>query len=134
MVITKISLDVSLNTIENQLNEQRIRPEKIFRIRNGVTNQEKRLVRVLTKNQAKKTIKIEVVLCLKKFKWKQSKQQPKKVQCLKCRTHGQIAANCENAQRCPRCGGRHHIKDCNQMNYKGCHKYKETKLQTRSVS
>ena len=55
-VITKGLLDVSLNTIEEQLYEQEIKSEKIFRVKSSVTNQESRLVRVLTKdeNQAKK--------------------------------------------------------------------------------
>ena len=54
-VITKVSLDVSLNKIKEQLNEQGVKSEKIFRFKSSVTNQETRLVRVLTKgeNQAK---------------------------------------------------------------------------------
>ena len=55
-VITKVLLDVSLNTIREQLNEQGIKSEKKFRVKSIVTNKETRLVRVLTKdeNQAKK--------------------------------------------------------------------------------
>ena len=55
-VITKVLLDVSLNTIKQQLNERGIKSEKICRVKSSVTNQETRLVRVLTKdeNQAKK--------------------------------------------------------------------------------
>ena len=100
-VITKVSLDVRLNTIEDQLYEQRIKSEKIFRVKCNVTNQETRLVRALTKdkNQAKNTITNGVVLCLQKFKCEPSKQQPKVVQCFKCQAHGHIAANCDNMQR-----------------------------------
>ena len=106
-VITKVSLDVSLNTIETQLNEQGIKSEKLFMVRSSVTNQETRLVSVLTKDesQAKKAITNGVVLCLQKFKCEPSKQQPKVVQCFKCQAHGHIAANCDNMQRCPKCGG-----------------------------
>ena len=55
-VITKVSLDVSLNTIKEQLNEQGIKFEKKFKVKSSVTNQGTRLVRVITKdeNQAKK--------------------------------------------------------------------------------
>ena len=55
-VITKVLLDVSLNTIKQQLNERGIKSEKICRVKSSVTNQETRLVRVLTKdeNQPKK--------------------------------------------------------------------------------
>ena len=55
-VITKVSLDVNLYTIKEQLYEQGFKSEKIFRVKSSVTNQETRLVRVLTKNenQAKK--------------------------------------------------------------------------------
>ena len=52
-VITKVSLDVSLNTIEEQLNEQGIKSEKLFRAKSSVTNQETRLVRVFTKTNTK---------------------------------------------------------------------------------
>ena len=77
-VITKVSLDLSLNTIKEQLDEQGIKSEKIFRLKSSVTNQETRLVRVPTKdeNQAKKAITNGVVLCLQKFKCEPSKQQP----------------------------------------------------------
>ena len=94
-VITKVSLDISLNTIEEQLNEQGIKSEKIFRVKSSVTNQETRLVRVLTKdeNQAKKAITNGTVQCLQKFKCEPSKQQPKVVQGFKCQAHGHIAAN-----------------------------------------
>ena len=53
-VITKVSLDVSLNTIKEQLDEQGLKSEKLFRVKSSFTNQETRLVRVLTKekNQA----------------------------------------------------------------------------------
>ena len=50
-------------------------------------------------------------------------------------------------QRCPKCGGQHHVKDCNQNEpccancnekqsaaYKGCQKYKEAKLTARAAS
>ena len=112
-VVTKVSLDVSLNTIKEQQDEQGIKSEKIFRVKSSVTNQETRLVTVLTKeeNQAKKAITNGVVLCLQKFKCEQSKQQRKVVQCFKCQAHGHIAANCDNMQRCPICGGHHHVKD-----------------------
>ena len=72
--------------------------KKIFRVKSNVTNQETRLVRVLTKdkNQAKNTITNGVVLCLQKIKCEPSKQQPKVVQCFKCQAHGHIAANCDN--------------------------------------
>ena len=82
-VITKISQDVSLNTIEEQLNEQRIKPERIVRVKSSVTNQETRLVRVLTKykNSLKKAMINGVVLCLQTFKCEPSKQQTKIVQC-----------------------------------------------------
>ena len=148
-VITKVSLDVSLNTIKEQLNEQGIKSEKIFRVKSSVTNQETRLVRFLTKdeNQAKKAITNGVVLCLQKFKCEPSKQQPKVVQCFNCQAHGHIAANCDNMQRCPKCSGHHHVKDCNQNEtccanfnerhiaaYKGCQKYKEAKLKARAAS
>ena len=55
-VITKVSLDVSLNTIEEELYDDRFQPEKIFRVKSCVTNKETRLIRVLTKDekQAKK--------------------------------------------------------------------------------
>ena len=53
LVITKGSLEVHLNTIEEQLNEQGIKSEKIFRVKCSVTNQETRLVRVLTKDEYK---------------------------------------------------------------------------------
>ena len=55
-VITKLLLDVSLNTSEEQINEQEFKSEKSFRVKSSVTNQETRLVRVLTtkdENQAK---------------------------------------------------------------------------------
>ena len=50
-------LDVSLNTIKEQLDEQGTKFEKVFRVKSSVTNQETRLVRVLTKdeNQANKS-------------------------------------------------------------------------------
>ena len=148
-VITKVLLDVSLNTIKEQLNEQGIKSEKIYRVKSSVTNQETRLVRVLTKdeNQAKKAIKGGVVLCPQKFKCEPSKQQPKVVQCFKCQAHGHIAANCDNLQRCPNCGGHHHVKDryqnepccanCNEKHsaaYKICQKYKEAKLKAPAAS
>ena len=102
-VITKVSLDVSLNTIKEQLNEQGIKSEKKFRVKSSVSNQETRLVGFLTKdkNQAKKAITNEVVLCLQKFKCESSKQQPKVVQCFKCQAHGHIKANCDKMLRCP---------------------------------
>ena len=55
-LITKNLLDVSLNTIEEQLNQQGIKPGEFSRDKSSVTNQETRLVRVLTKdeNEAKK--------------------------------------------------------------------------------
>ena len=55
-VMTKISLDVSLNTLEEQLSEHGIKLEKKIRVKSSATNQETRLVRGLTKdeNQAKK--------------------------------------------------------------------------------
>ena len=101
-VITKVLLDVSLNTIKEQLNEHGIKSETIFSVKSSVTNQETRLVRVLTKNenQAKKAITNGVVLCLQQFKCEPSKQQTKEVQCF-----NHIAANCDNLQRCPKCGG-----------------------------
>ena len=50
-------------------------------------------------------------------------------------------------QRCPKCSGHHHVKDCNQNEtccanfnerhiaaYKGCQKYKEAKLKARAAS
>ena len=50
-------------------------------------------------------------------------------------------------QRCPKCGGHQHVKDCNQNEsccancnekhsaaYKGCQKYKEAKLKARAAS
>ena len=69
------------------------------------------------------------------------------MQRLKCQAHGHIAANCNNMQRCRKCGGHQHVKDCNQNEpgcancnekhsaaYKGCQKYKEAKLKARSAS
>ena len=69
------------------------------------------------------------------------------MQCFKCQAHGHIEANCENTQRCPRCVGDNHIKDCNKIGphiancnekhsaaYKGCPKYKEAKQQARAAS
>ena len=69
------------------------------------------------------------------------------MQCFKCQAHGHIAANCDNMQRCPKCGEHHHVKDCNQYGsccancngrhsvaYKGCQKYKEAKLKARAES
>ena len=52
--------------------------KKIFRVKSSVTNQETRLVRVLTKdgNQARKAITNGVVLRPQKFKCEPSKQQP----------------------------------------------------------
>ena len=50
-------------------------------------------------------------------------------------------------QRCPKCGGHHHVKDCNQNEpccencnekhsaaYRVCQKYKEAKLKARAAS
>ena len=101
----KTLLDVSLNTIAEELNQQGIRPKNIFRYKSSVTNKKSRLVRVLSKdeNQATKIMN-GVVLCLEKFKHEPSKQQPKIVQCFKCQTTGHIEADCDNAQRCPSCG------------------------------
>ena len=48
-VITKVALDVGLKTIEEQLIKQGFKPEK--RVKSSVTNQETRLIRVLTKNE-----------------------------------------------------------------------------------
>ena len=88
-----------------------------------------------------------VVLCLQKFNCEPSKQQPKILQRFKCQAYNHIAANCDNAQRCTRCGGHHHIKDCNQNEicsancnekhsaaYKSCPKYKEVKQPARAAS
>ena len=43
-VITKVLLDVSLNSIEEQRKEQRAQSENIFRVKSSVTNPETRLV------------------------------------------------------------------------------------------
>ena len=69
------------------------------------------------------------------------------MQCFKRQAPGHIAANCEDMQRRPKCGGHHHVKDCNQNEpcctncnekhsaaYKGCQKYKEAKLKARAAS
>ena len=69
------------------------------------------------------------------------------MQCFKCQAYGHIAANCDNMQRFPKCGGPHHVKDCNQNDpccanciekhsaaYKGCQKYKEAKLKAHAAS
>ena len=37
-VITKVSLDLSLKTLEEQLSEHGMKPEKIFRVKSSVTN------------------------------------------------------------------------------------------------
>ena len=123
--------------------------KKTFRFKSSVTNQETRLVRVLTKyqNQAKKVITKGVVLCLQKLKCESPKQQPKVVQCFKFQAHGHIAANCDNMQRCPKWDGHHHVKDCNQNEpcsancnekhsaaYEGCQKYKEAEIKARAAS
>ena len=69
------------------------------------------------------------------------------MQCFKCQAHDHIAANCDNMQRFPKCGGHHHVKDCNQNEpccancrekhsavHKGCQKYKGAKLKARAAS
>ena len=129
--------------------QQGIKSEKIFRVKSNFTNEEKRLVRVLTKNenQAKKAITNGVVMCRQKFKCEPSKQQPKVMQCFKCQAHCQIAANCDNMQRCPKCMNITTSKNCNQNEpccansnerhsaaYKGCQMYKEAKLKALAVS
>ena len=69
------------------------------------------------------------------------------MQGFKCQEHGHNAANCDNTERCSKCGGRHHIKHCNQTEpccanctekqnaaYKGCQKFKKAKQQARAAS
>ena len=55
-VVAKNLLDVSLNTIEQQLNQQGVKLEKNLRVNCSATNQETGLIKILTKyeNKAKK--------------------------------------------------------------------------------
>ena len=147
-VIKNVPIEIDLETIKEELSEQNIKFKNLFRIKSQVYDSYTRLIRVFAENHetAEKAIKNGVIICLQHKPCEPGNEQANIIQCYKCQRYGHKISECNNAQQCPRCGGEHQLKDCQQDKktpkcancggnhsaaYKGCKAYQEKATEKR---
>ena len=143
---------LEMEDIKTELRMQKIEPIRLNRINSLKFNAPTRLVRVITKTkeEAERAIQKGVFIGLQRHRCEKphNSDQVKVQQCYNCQGFGHIAANCENNQKCPRCGENHNLKNCEKpkeeskcpncneghpASYKGCATRKEEVTQQKKL-